>query len=217
MADANPYLNARREWDERYGDALARAKNWRMAAFVSLAIAGVAVLGITYIGAQSKIKPYVVALDKMGNPIAMAQPVTGGAINQRIVEAQAANWLWNARTVLSDPSAQKVLIGRVYDMIGSDAAEYLNQYYSTHPPFGYVANVTITSVLPISRDTYQINWDESTVKDGQPQPVQHWKANITTAQDVKLAENPQIMLNNPLGLFIKNVTWTPVVSGTASN
>jgi type IV secretion system protein VirB5 len=217
MAEANPYLNARREWDERYGDALSRAKNWRLAAFASLAIASVAVLGITYIGAQSKIKPFVVAIDKMGNPIAMAQPVTGGAINQRIVEAQVANWLWNARTVLSDPAAQKVLIGRVYDMLGSDAAGYLNQYYSAHPPFGYVANVTITSVLPISRDTYQINWDETTVQNGQPQPAQHWKANITTAQDVKLAENPQIMLDNPLGLFIKNITWTPVVSGVASN
>ena len=215
MADANPYLNARREWDERYGDALSRARNWRMAAFASLAIAGVAVLGITYIGAQSKIKPFVVAIDKMGNPIAMAQPVTGGAINQRIVEAQVANWLWNARSVLSDPAAQKILIGRVYAMLGSDAAGYLNQYYSAHPPFGYVANVTITSVLPISRDTYQINWDEVTVQNGQTQPAQHWKANITTAQDPKLADNPQVMLDNPLGLFIKNVTWTPVVSGAA--
>jgi type IV secretion system protein VirB5 len=215
MAEANPYLNARREWDERYGDALARAKNWRMAAFASLAIAGVAVLGITYIGAQSKIKPFVVAIDKIGNPIAMAQPVTGGAINQRIVEAQVANWLWNARSVLSDHAAQKILIDRVYTMLGSDAAGYLNQYYSAHPPFGYVANVTITSVLPISGNTYQINWDEATVKNGQPQPVQHWKANITTARDPKLADNPRVMLDNPLGLFIKNITWTPVVSGSA--
>jgi type IV secretion system protein VirB5 len=215
MAEANPYLNARREWDERYGDALARAKNWRMAAFASLAIAGVAVLGITYIGAQSKIKPFVVAIDKIGNPIAMAQPVTGGAINQRIVEAQVANWLWTARSVLSDHAAQKILIDRVYTMLGSDAAGYLNQYYSAHPPFGYVANVTITSVLPISGNTYQINWDEATVKNGQPQPVQHWKANITTARDPKLADNPRVMLDNPLGLFIKNITWTPVVSGSA--
>jgi type IV secretion system protein VirB5 len=215
MAEANPYLNARREWDERYGDALARAKNWRMAAFACLAIAGVAVLGITYIGAQSKIKPFVVAIDKIGNPIAMAQPVTGGAINQRIVEAQVANWLWNARSVLSDHAAQKILIDRVYTMLGSDAAGYLNQYYSAHPPFGYVANVTITSVLPISGNTYQINWDEATVKNGQPQPVQHWKANITTARDPKLADNPRVMLDNPLGLFIKNITWTPVVSGSA--
>jgi type IV secretion system protein TrbF len=25
----NPYLAARREWDERYGDQITRAKNWR--------------------------------------------------------------------------------------------------------------------------------------------------------------------------------------------
>ncbi len=212
MTGSNPYLNARREWDERYGDSLARAKNWRLASFVSLAIAGVAVLGIAYIGAQSKTKPFVVALDKIGNPIAMAQPVTGGAINQRIIEAQIANWLWNARTVVPDEFAQKALIDRVYDMVGGDAAAYLNRYYSLHPPFGYTADVIITSVLPISKDTLQINWDESTIQNGQPQPVQHWKANVTTGLDAKLADNPRVMLDNPLGLFVKNVTWTPVVT-----
>ena len=25
----NPYLAARREWDERYGDLISRARNWR--------------------------------------------------------------------------------------------------------------------------------------------------------------------------------------------
>ena len=72
MAEANPYLNARREWDERYGDALARAKSWRYAAIGALAVAAIAVTGVVFIGAQSKIKPYVVAIDKMGNPVAMA-------------------------------------------------------------------------------------------------------------------------------------------------
>ena len=37
---SNPYLNARREWDERYGDQIARAKSWRAAAFASLAVDG---------------------------------------------------------------------------------------------------------------------------------------------------------------------------------
>jgi type IV secretion system protein VirB5 len=33
----NPYLAARHEWDERYGDLITRAKNWRlMAALCSL-------------------------------------------------------------------------------------------------------------------------------------------------------------------------------------
>ena len=35
---SNPYLAARREWDERYGDLISRARNWRLAAFLALGI-----------------------------------------------------------------------------------------------------------------------------------------------------------------------------------
>ncbi|SCC93196.1 Conjugal transfer protein [Thiomonas sp. X19] len=216
MTDANPYLNARREWDERYGDALARARTWRLAAFASLAVAAVAVVGITFVGAQSKIRPYVVALDTMGNPVAMAQPVTGGAVDQRILEAQLANWVWNARSVIPDPAAQKTLIARVYAMAGSDAASALNRYYRQHPPFGdFTVNVTITSVLPVSGNTWQVGWNEVRSQGGAVQPAQHWRANITTGIDPKLTDSPQVMLDNPLGIFVKSLSWTPVVGGAA--
>ena len=214
MAEANPYLNARREWDERYGDALARAKTWRLAAFASLAVAAIAVAGIAYVGGQSKIQPFVVALDKMGNPVAMAQPAGGNAVSQRIIEAQVANWVWTARSVIPDPLAQKALIAKVYAMAGSNAGSYLNTYYAAHPPFGdFTVNVTITSVLPVSKDTWQVGWDEQRYEGGQPKPLEHWRANITTGLDPKLADNPQVMLDNPLGLFVKNVTWTQIVGG----
>lgn len=209
---SNPYLNARREWDERYGDQIARAKSWRAAAFASLAVAGIAVVGITIIGSQSKIKPFVVTIDKLGDPIAMAQPVTGSAIDQRIIEAQLANWIWNARTVIPDPVAQKNLVDRVYAMTSSAAATYLNQYYTQHPPFGdFTVNAQVNSILPISKDTWQISWEESRYQNGQPQPVQHWKANITTGVDPRLGETPQVKINNPLGLFIRSVSWTQVI------
>src|SRR5262245_36331967 len=104
---AHPYLAARREWDERYGDSIARAYSWRLAAFASLTVAAIAVLGMIYIGAQPKIRPYVIALDKLGDPVAFAQPADGRSIDQRVLQAQIANWVWNARTVLADPSAQK--------------------------------------------------------------------------------------------------------------
>src|SRR5437763_12356073 len=38
-ASFNPYLAARREWDERYGSLITRARNWRVAAFRALGIA----------------------------------------------------------------------------------------------------------------------------------------------------------------------------------
>ncbi|EAJ2013881.1 conjugal transfer protein TrbF, partial [Campylobacter coli] len=33
---SNPYLNAKTEWLERYGDYITRAKNWQMVAIISL-------------------------------------------------------------------------------------------------------------------------------------------------------------------------------------
>src|ERR1700722_1092349 len=90
---AHPYLSARREWDERYGDAIARAHSWRVAAFGSLAVAAISELGLIYLGAQSEIKPYVIALDKLGDPVAFAQPADGRAVEQRVLEAQIASWV----------------------------------------------------------------------------------------------------------------------------
>lgn len=216
-ASANPYLEARREWDERYGDALARAHHWRLTAFGALALAGVAVLGIAYIGSQSKIKPYVVAIDHMGNPIAMAQPVAGGAVPQRIIAAQVANWVWEARTVLPGVAAQKALLARVYALLGSQAAGVLNAWYRTHSPFsmdGATVNAVITSVLPLSAHTWQVNWTETTFQNGQTVATSTWKANLTTGIEAKGADSPQARLFNPLGLYIRGITWTQVFSGS---
>lgn len=58
MSEQNPYLNARREWDERYGGLISRARNWQLMAAGSLAVAVVAVVGIAFVGSQSKIQPF---------------------------------------------------------------------------------------------------------------------------------------------------------------
>lgn len=212
---AAPYLNARREWDERYGDALSRAHSWRIAALSAIGVAGLSVVSVGYIGTQSKIRPFVVAIDTMGSPVAIAKPTGGSAVSQRIIIAQLANWIWNARTVLSDPAAQKVLIDNVYALSSAETGRYLNEYYTAHSPFsgdGTVTHINITSVLPISSDTYQITWLESRAQPGKASASESWKANITVGIDSKLAEKPQVAIVNPLGIFIKSITWTQVIN-----
>ncbi|BDB13981.1 VirB8/TrbF family protein [Acidithiobacillus ferrooxidans] len=213
---ANPYLNARREWDDRQGDALARAHNWKMMAFSAIAVAGIAVFGAIYIGAQSKIQPYVVAIDKMGNPIAMAQPVTGGAINQRIIEAQVASWVWNWRSMLSDPVAQKQLLAQVYAMASTQTAAEINPWYkrSWTADAGYVVSPHITSILPVSKNTYQVNWTETKYKDGQSDGTTSYKGNVTVGIDKKIASTAQASMLNPLGIYVKSITWTKVLSSS---
>lgn len=209
---ANPYLNARREWDERYGDLLSRAHNWRLFALVSAGITLFAVFGVIYMGSRSHIEPMVVTLDTLGNPIALAQPSTK-AVEQRILVAQVANWLWNARTVLPDANAQKTLVSRTYAMASAQVAQFLTGEYSANPPFGgRTVNVHITSVLPISKDTFQINWDEVAILDGQQQAPTHWKANVTTGIDPSLSKTPEVILANPLGIYLQTVSWTQILN-----
>ena len=210
---SNPYLNARREWDERYGDALARAHNWKLMAFGAIAVAGFAVAGIAYIGAQSKIQPYVVAIDKMGNPLAMAQPVTGGAVNQRIIEAQVASWVWNWRSMLSDPMAQKQLLAQVYAMASTQTAAEINPWYkrSWTADAGYVVSPHITSILPVSKNTYQVNWTETKYQNGQSDGTTSYKGNVTVGIDKKIAGTAQASMLNPLGIYVQSITWTKVL------
>lgn len=214
--EKNPYLNARREWDERYGDSIARARTWRYAAFASIAVAILSVCGVAYIGSQSKVKPFVVALDNLGNPIAVAQPAGGSAVSERIIEAQVSNLIWNARTQLSDQAAQKILLDRVYAMLSTDSAAYLNNYFKDHSPFaggsGMTTAVEISSILPVSENSFQVNWKESKFNTSQPMGSSFWKANVTVGIDPKLADKPEVLILNPLGIYVKSINWTQVLS-----
>lgn len=212
---ADPYLNARREWDERYGDLIARARNWRIVAMLSLAVAGIACAGIAYIGAQSKIQPFVVMTDELGSPVAVARPAAMGKekADQRIKVAQLANWVVNARTITSDRAAQQVMIDKVYAMAGRDTAEYLNGWFRDHSPFGAdeTVHIEIASVLAQSANTYQVSWSETRSKHGQTAKKERWKSLLTVAQSDDLANKPGVALWNPFGLYIKEMSWTKEV------
>src|SRR5215472_14284028 len=66
----NPYLLARREWDERYGSLITRAKNWRLLAVLCASMAFTQTVGLIILSMRSKVIPYVVAVDSLGRQVA---------------------------------------------------------------------------------------------------------------------------------------------------
>src|SRR3954462_5286214 len=66
----NPYLAARREWDERYGDQIVRARNWRTIAVLCTMVALVSTSGGVWLSVRSRIIPFVVVTDNLGRPVA---------------------------------------------------------------------------------------------------------------------------------------------------
>src|SRR5438552_15107676 len=80
----NPYLLARRDWDERYGSLITRAKNWRVAAILCASIALVQTAGVVALSVRSKVVPYVVAVDSLGRQVAAGVVEESSAVDDRV-------------------------------------------------------------------------------------------------------------------------------------
>ncbi len=61
-SEYNPYLAARREWDERYGNLISRERNWRIMAILCSLVALASVGGMIRLSTKSHIVPFVVAI-----------------------------------------------------------------------------------------------------------------------------------------------------------
>ena len=111
----NPYLAARREWDERYGDLITRARNWRLIALTSSLVALAAVAGMAFLASRSRIIPFVVAIDSLGRPVATGLAEQATSADDRLRRATVLSWIEDLRTVTTDGVAQRRAIDRVSD------------------------------------------------------------------------------------------------------
>ncbi|SOO09581.1 Type IV secretory pathway, TrbF component (fragment) [Xanthomonas citri pv. fuscans] len=63
----------------------------------------------------------------------------------------------------------------------------------------------VTSVVPVSADSYQVRWVETSFTDqGQVKERATWTSTFTIKQSTP---DPKIELVNPLGLFITDFNW----------
>src|SRR5260370_13056054 len=78
----NPYLAARKEWDERYGDFITRSRNWRVLALLLGVIAFVQAGGLIYLSSKSKSIPFVVAIDSLHPVVAPGAAQQAGVAHE---------------------------------------------------------------------------------------------------------------------------------------
>lgn len=208
----NPYLAARREWDERYGNLVTRERNWRVMALICGLAALLAVAGVVWLSARSRIVPFVVAMDSLGRPIAAGPAEQTTTADDRIKRATLYAWLEDIRLVTIDGVAQRKAIDHVYAYVasGSQAQAFISDYYRSEPPqkraqTGTVS-VEVQSVLPTSDKTFEIEWAETT-RDlyGTVTQKAHWKAALTIAINPPTDEATARI--NPLGIYVTNANW----------
>ena len=131
------YLAARREWNERYGDYIAQANNWRLIATAALGVAAVAVAGNVWQSSQSRVQPFVVEVDKLGDALAIQRADVAAPIPVGVIRAQLARYVQDVRTVSIDVQAERAFINEAYAMVdkNSGALTFLNEHFAANDPF----------------------------------------------------------------------------------
>ena len=213
--DLNPYIAAKREWDERYGSLITRAKNWRVMALLCAATVVLETGGLIALSMRSRVVPYIVAVDSLGRQVAAAPAQQSSVTDDKLRRAAIFEWVGDLRLVTNDGTAQRKAIGRVYDHIanGSPAMGFINDFYRNDPPQKraetQTVNVDVQSVLPTSDKTFEVEWIE-TARDLQGQVTQQsrWKGAFTVV--VNPPADERLMRVNPLGIYVTNASWSKV-------
>jgi type IV secretory pathway TrbF-like protein len=211
--DANPYLEARREWNERYGTYIIQASNWRRIAVLSGITSLACVAGLVYVSSQTRIVPYVVEVDKIGDARAQGVAEQAQPVDTRVVKYALGNFVSWWRTLPSDRVVHKDSIQKLYAMlpVNSPALNKLNEQFRTKSPFKEAettgVSVQLVSILPISGQTWQAEWLE-TYRDtrGQLQKTVRYKATLTVTVSPPTTEDE--ITRNPLGVYVADLNFT---------
>mgnify|MGYP001627114323 CR=1 FL=1 len=215
----NPYLSARRTWNDHAAQAASSRQSWQLLAVLSLLVALAAVGGMVHVAGQSRFVPYVVEVDKLGQPVAVAPAQQALAADPRVVRAAVAAFVSDARLVTPDIALQRKAIYRLYSMLAANdpatakANEWLNGTDQSSPlkrAAMETVSTEIISALPQTADTWQVDWKE-TVRDRQgvlkaaPFRMRALLTVYTVAATPQTTEEQ--LRNNPLGIYVRDFSW----------
>jgi type IV secretory pathway TrbF-like protein len=219
-ASLNPYLHSagRRAYQESHGEYVIAARRWRLIGMTALIVAALATTGMVMIASQSQVVPYVVKVDRLGTAIAVDRADIASKPDKAVIVAQLARWVMAVRSVWVDAGAQRGLVKEAYAMINARADAYgaLNDHMRGHDPFERAKTETIAvevlSVLPISGDSWRIEWREETrSRDGVRAGAREFQATVTISFNPPRDE--ATIRANPSGLYINSFSWAERLGG----
>lgn len=218
----NPYLAARRTWNDHVGSVVSSRQTWQVVGILGLLIALAAVGGVIHIGSQSKFIPYLVEVDKLGRAQAAGPVQAAAGVSPRAIEAAVSDWVSCARTVTPDVALQRKCVFKVYAMLAPNdpATPKMNEWLNGTPeasPFKRaekeMVDIEIKTALPQTPTTLQVEWVE-TARDRQGTlkgPPVTMRALVTTyVAEVTPSTTEEQMRMNPQSIFIRDYSWSRI-------
>jgi type IV secretion system protein VirB5 len=204
-----PYQRAGQVWDERIGSARVQARNWRLMALGGLLLSGSLAGGLLWQSLQSRVVPYVVEVDRLGEPRAVAPAEQDYRPTDPQIAWHLGRFITNVRSVSLDPVLMRQNWLAAYAMVTKRGAAFLDEHARAADPFAEVGtrtvSVEVTSVVRASDRAFQVKWTETAYERGSLVGTARWTAILAIA--VRPPKSAETLRRNPLGLYVDGIDW----------
>ncbi len=205
-----PFQRAGQLWDDRIGSARVQARNWRIMAFGCLGLAGAMASGLLWQSLQSRVVPYVVAVDKLGEPRALSEAETGYRPTDPQIAWSLSKFIGHVRGVSLDPVVMREGWLEAYDFATQRGSRFLSEYARASGALSQIGertvSVQVTSVVRASDTSFQVKWIESAFERGSAVGTTQWTAIITLVE--KAPRDADTLRKNPLGIYVDAIDWS---------
>jgi type IV secretion system protein VirB5 len=205
-----PYQRAAQVWDERIGSARVQARNWRLMALGGLALSAGLSGGLLWQSMQSRVVPYVVAVDRLGEPQAIAPADKDYQPTDPQIAWFLAHFITDVRSISLDPVLMRANWLAAYDFVTDRGARFLSGYAREADPFGEVGtrtvSVQVTSVVRASDRSFQVKWIEREYERGNLAGTSRWTAILSVV--MRPPASAETLRRNPLGLYVDAIDWS---------
>ena len=205
-----PYQRAGQAWDDRIGSARVQARNWRLMAFGGLLLTTGMSAALVWQSLQSKVVPYVVAIDKLGEARAVSAAERDYQPSDTQIAWHLARFIEHVRSVSLDPVLMRRDWLSAYDFVTRRGAQFLGDYARAADPFGGVGektvSVQVTSVVRASDKSFQVKWSETAFERGVRTGTSNWTGILTVLR--KPPTSAETLRRNPLGIYVDAIDWS---------
>jgi type IV secretion system protein TrbF len=205
-----PYQRAGQVWDERIGSARVQAQSWRLMAFGGLALSTGLSAALIWQSMQSRVTPYVVEVDRIGEARAVAPADARYNPTDPQIAWHLGRFIHNIRSVSLDPVLMRENWLSAYDFVTERGALFIGEHARASGPFDEVGrrtvSVQVTSVVRASDRSFQVKWTESAYERGSLTGTSRWTAILTVS--VRPPRTTETLRKNPLGLYVDAIDWS---------
>lgn len=191
--------------------------------FISLGFAFLSLAAFISRSMDTTVVPYVVTVDTHG--VVRAQGTIDEktdymkGVPEQVISSQLCNFISDMRMVTPDKNMQKKALSHVFSCLKRDSKVF-NQLQSTFeksnpldPQDKQEVQVEIANVIPLDHYTYQIDWlEKRTNSDNLYSHNQKMRALVSYEITAGYYQDPNLLMLNPLNLFIKELVVTPIIA-----